>query len=129
MVGKWAQQRRVDEAEDGGVGADAERERHDRRDREARRASQQTDGVADVASERLERREAATIAHRLGRLIDAAEVAAGRRPRRLRRQAAPDVLIGQQVEVILQFLAEVALDAVATERPRASARAARASRS
>ena len=45
------EQHRVDDREDRGVGADAERERQDSDSREARRPQVQTDGVADVVEE------------------------------------------------------------------------------
>ena len=46
-VGERPQQDAVDEAEDGGVGADAERERQDRRRREPRRPQEREEGVAN----------------------------------------------------------------------------------
>src|SRR4029077_381767 len=45
----------VNDAEDGGVGADAEREHQDRDDRVAARGEQDADGVFDVLQERLHR--------------------------------------------------------------------------
>ena len=46
------QQHRVDDAEDGGVGADAEREDRDHGDGERRRAEQDPEGVAEVGKQR-----------------------------------------------------------------------------
>jgi hypothetical protein len=45
-IGKTLQQERVDHAEDGGVGADADRERGNCDQREARRPEQQANAVA-----------------------------------------------------------------------------------
>ena len=45
------QQQRVDDAEDRGVGADADRERRDDDERQARAAAQRADGVAEVLEE------------------------------------------------------------------------------
>ena len=50
-----AEERRVDEAEDGGVGADAEAENHDGGGREAPVANEAPDPVASVAHQRVER--------------------------------------------------------------------------
>ena len=46
------QQHGVDDAEDGGVGADAEREHGDDRERERRGAEQDPEGVAEIGKER-----------------------------------------------------------------------------
>jgi hypothetical protein len=49
---QWPQQHRVDDAEDGGVGADAEREHGDDRDGESRRAEQHAERVAKIGKKR-----------------------------------------------------------------------------
>ena len=51
-----AEERRVDEAEDGGIGADAEAENEDGGGREAPVADEAPDGVAGVAHERVDER-------------------------------------------------------------------------
>ena len=49
--GKRLQQQRIDEAEDRGVRADAERKRQDGDDRECRRSTQQPERIADISAQ------------------------------------------------------------------------------
>ena len=50
LVGQRAQQHRIDQAEDGRVGTDAERQHQHRREREPRRLAQHTKAVEEVPS-------------------------------------------------------------------------------
>src|ERR1700751_657348 len=75
--GKRAQHEGVDDAEDGDVGADAEREDEDGDEAEAAVAAQSAEGVANVLQEDVERGEAARCALLLARLFDAAEADEG----------------------------------------------------
>ena len=52
-IGERAQEHGVDDGEDGGIGADAERERRDRQQRERRLAAKGTPGVAEVLDEAI----------------------------------------------------------------------------
>ena len=72
-VGKRAQQHAVDDAEDGGVGADAERESEYGDDGESRRFSQHSQRVAKIAEEILEELHAALVAAFLFQLLCAAD--------------------------------------------------------
>ena len=47
-VGEWLERQRIDDAEDGGVAADGEREREDRDGRESRTADDQTQAESDI---------------------------------------------------------------------------------
>ena len=93
-VRQRAEEYGVDEAEDGGVGGDADRQCQQRRARERGAAAQRADAVADVAREIVDPRDAALIAagvHRLGE-------AGGGRPR---------AGVGGEREVRAQLLLEI----------------------
>ncbi|MNC87501.1 hypothetical protein D3C83_32300 [compost metagenome] len=53
-IGKRPQQHGVEDAEDGGIGADADRERQRGGERESRRAPQRAGGILEVLNERVE---------------------------------------------------------------------------
>ncbi len=105
--GKRAQHERVDDAEDGDVGADAEREDEDGDEGEAAVAAQGAEGVAKILQEDVERGEAARGALLLARLLDAAEADEGQTAGFLGRKAAPEILFDGEVEVRGEFLLEV----------------------
>ena len=79
--GERPEQHRVDDGEDGQVGADAERQGGESGDREARRLAHQADGIAQVLMELVEQAQTARLAAvRLG-VVEAAEF----QPRTARR--------------------------------------------
>ena len=99
-VGEGLEEHAVDEAEDGGVGADAETQREHDGGGEARAAAQAAQAVADVLHQHLEEPAAARVAASLLGLVDAAKRDDGRAPGLLRGHAAPDV--GRRLEVEMQ---------------------------
>ena len=68
------QQNSVNDAEDGGVGADAESKREDSQGSEARRLAQHAEGEAEILEQRVEERKATALAIDLAGLLDTAEV-------------------------------------------------------
>jgi hypothetical protein len=102
-----AQEHGVGEREDGGVGADAERERHHRDGGEQRIAAQAAHGVAQVASEVVEPRQAALVADRVEALRQGAAPHDGRAARIGRRRIAAARVLGRQLEMRAQFLGDV----------------------
>ncbi len=120
-----AQEDGVDHGEDGGVGADAERQRDQRRGGEAGRAPQHAEAVAQVLPQHLEKRQAALIAPGLGNLRVAAELEPRGAPRRGGIEAARSVTLLEHLEMEAQLLAQLGRRA----RPIPKAPAARATSS
>ena len=103
----------VQQTEDGGVRADADRERDDRAGGEARLAHEGTDAVSDVLEQCLEPRQAAPIALVLLELREAAERELRLPCRDLGRHAAALVLGGEQRDMRANLDVEVSVVAVA----------------
>ena len=115
-VGQRSQQHAVDDAEDGGVGADAQRHGEDDDQREAGAAAQVAQAVANVLRGRFE--EPATASDRGRRLLPPATVAEQAKrftACRLVRHPARDVLLDQHVEVVLQLRVELPFETPAAE--------------
>jgi hypothetical protein len=103
-VGERCEQHAVDEREDGGVGADAERERDNDGQADDRRTRDRSNGVPDVLAQFVEPAERLLITEAFAQLIDAAEGAAGGAPRFIRRQSHCFKAMRQQSQVITYFL-------------------------
>src|SRR5262249_39810044 len=99
----------VDDGEDRGIRADAERERQDRGGRVARALAERPPSVAHVLEHGLEEHRAARVAGLLLRLVDAAELDERRAPGLRGREAAAQALLGLPVEVEGELLLELAL--------------------
>ena len=99
----------VEEAEDGGRGADADRERHDGDEREAGVAAEQSERVPPVAACILEPRERPCVALAILRQLDAAEHAAGRGARLHRIEALALEITREHIEVRGHFARQLAL--------------------
>ncbi len=119
-VGQRPQQDRIDHAEDGGVGADTERQDEDRRDRKTRALAEHTHRVPDVAAECLEGWKAPSIAMALSRHFHASKLQDRLPARFLLRQAAPYAVVHVQLDVAFELGVEVA---VAALRPEGAAQA------
>ena len=116
-----AEERRVDEAEDGGIGADAEAENEDGGGREAPVAGEAPDRVAGVAHERVDGARASSVPAHFLDLLDAAERAQRLVPRGLGRQAARSQPLGFAVDVQLQLFVQLRFASIAEdERPHAA---------
>jgi hypothetical protein len=100
----------VDDAEDRGVGADAQGERHDRGGREDRVAPQAPDAVPEILEERLDDGRSRLVEARLLVLLDAAEGEERLPARLLGRQAALDQLARLHVEVEAHLFVHLFLD-------------------
>ena len=109
------QQDAVHDAEDGGVGADAERHRDDDHEREAAIAPEAAEAVANVLDGNLDEPRQPAVAHVVLDAGDRAEHAQGLAARLGGRHARLHVLLGQHVDVIAELLIELTLEPFATE--------------
>ena len=110
----------VDQAEERGVGADAERERERDDGREDRSLPEHSDGVPRVLHERIDQREPPRVAMPFAERCRQAEFEESVAPRVRFGQPAPTGLIGQQLEVRGQFIVELPIEPVpADERSQA----------
>ena len=107
------QQHRVDEAEDRGVCADAERQREHGDHREARALAKRAQGVSCVLERALDQADAARVPALLTALIEAAELTERREARVLGRHAGGEVDLDLTVEVIADFFVHFLFDAPA----------------
>ena len=101
------QQHRVDDAEDGAVGADAQRQRQQGGRGEPTGAEQPADPVARILKEHLDRWQPALFAIALLHLGDSSESSKCGSTRVGGRQAAPHVLLRQHLDMKLDFVVEV----------------------
>ena len=106
----------VDEAEDGGIAADAERERQDHGHREPRRSPQQPQAEAEILPEHLHVRVPADRPDVFHEQRRAAELEAGSPLGRRRRHAALNVRGDGGVEVSAEFLIQLALVLMRTKQ-------------
>src|SRR5205823_9317873 len=99
------------QAEDRGVGADAERQREDRGRRESGGAPELPDGVPAIASQLVQETEPERLAAFLLTPLDATELGVSAAARLLGRDPAPDEVVGVGLDVELQLLVHPALQA------------------
>ncbi len=107
---------RVDEAEDGGVGADTERQREDRGERETGIAPQHAQRVADIPDERFDDGNPSLVADPFLGLFDTAELAERDAARIRLRQSAPQVIADTLVDVLPNLHVELSLDIRSTKQ-------------
>ncbi len=103
------EQQSIEDVGENDRAADADGEQRDRRERGAAVAHQRAPGEAEILPQRVDAGQHARVVERLTCLRDAAELAPRGEPRLGVRQAASAVLVGQQLEVRLQFLAQLVL--------------------
>src|SRR5579884_1257703 len=111
-LGVWqrAQQKRVDGAEDGGVGADAERESQDGGEGESGGAGQQAQAEAKVLDEGFEAGKAPALAALLAKAAGIAEAAQREGAGFLGTPALGDEIGGEQLDVLLHFGVELGIE-------------------
>ena len=114
-VGQRLQDDGVDDAEDGGVGANAERHRDDDGEGVAGLLAQAAQAVADVLREGFDQARQPGVADVVLDALDAAEELARGAAGGVRRRALPHVLGREHVEVELQLRIELALHRAAAE--------------
>ena len=117
LVGQRPEQHRADDAEDRGAGADADGERGDRNRRERRVFAQRAESVADVLQRGLDERQAAVVAVRFLNLHRSSETQDGLAPRLIERQTAPDVIVGEHVEMCGHLVLELRVQGSRCEQP------------
>jgi hypothetical protein len=91
---RWAQEQRVDSAEDRGVRANAERERQDGHERKSRRAHKRSERVAHVLPQLVEEPQPERFAALLFDTHDASRRAQCGQARGVRAHACVEVLLG-----------------------------------
>ncbi len=101
----------MNNGEERGVDADAERQRQNCHTREACISAETAEREADVSRERFEKRQAALLAIRLFRLFDAAEFTMSSSACVIHGHAALDVRFNQRVHVSAEFVIQLALGA------------------
>ena len=107
-----AQQQAVDEAEERGVGADAERKRERDDGGERRALPQPAERVAQVLGDDVHHGQAAVLAVRLAEPVGPAEFQERLAPRLGRGEPAPAELVRQQLEMRRQLFVELAIQPV-----------------
>ncbi len=120
-----SQKYRVDQAEDGGVRADAESQREDGDDGEGRRAAQQPQCIAEVGAKLVEQAQAERLAAFLRPGADTAELGAGAAARLRRRHPGPHEILRVAVEMELELVADRSIEIRAVSagvQPRTKAR-------
>ncbi len=115
LIGQRLQQHAVDDAEDGGVGADAEAERQHRQQRVAGMAQQRPRAVLQIRQQRFEPADAARIARFFLVLFHWSETPERLQPRVIRAHAKPDVLLGFHLDVKPHFRVETAVEFTVTD--------------
>ena len=115
-VGERAQENGVDEAEDGGVGADADGQGKDGEGGEGGAATQLAEGVAEILGEGFEGGSGAAVADGLLDLLDAAAVGEGGAAGFVGRHAGGDAFVGEEVGVSADFGVEAMLDLLFVEQ-------------
>ena len=115
-IGERPQQRRVDDAEERGGHADAERERQPGQDGEGRLMAQLAQRVLHVLKDRLHHASASDVVAAVLNHRDVAEAAQCRLPCRGRIEALARVLVGPHRHVKVQLLADFIRRAVAPEQ-------------
>ena len=109
-IDERAEEHAADDAEDGGVGADAERERHDDGGGQALDAQERAQGEADVADQpsgRVEPAMAPDASHRIARQRDVAEFLQRRQASGARILAALDPLLDADGKMAANLVVEV----------------------
>jgi len=106
-IGQRLQQHRVDDAEHGGVGADAEGEGQDSHRREARRSAQRPHGISQITARILQPPERSLASVELLRLLNPSQRALGGEPSLLRRHASTSKLVLRQREMGSELTREV----------------------
>ena len=114
-IGQRPEERRIDDAEDRGVDADAEGQRRHSGGGEAWRLREEPQRIPQVLQQRLHAAEATAVANGFPRLFDTAD----RAPRLAmglgRRQSAAERILLEHFEMRAQFVVELAVDPAAPE--------------
>ncbi len=107
--GQCSQAHRVEQVEDGGVGADAEREAQNRYGEEARFETKEAKGVAQILPERFEKTDGVPAVGSLLSCGNIAEFAARREGGFPRMHAARDIVVDFVLEMGLDFEGEISI--------------------
>jgi hypothetical protein len=100
----------VDEREDGGIGADAESKGQGRDERKGGRFAEGAESVAEIAKESFKERQRTLFADRFLGLLETAQLKEGLAAGFVGREAAAEVVVDVELEVRLEFLAELPVE-------------------
>lgn len=109
-IGEGLEQNAVDDREDRGVRADAERKQGEDADGEPDIAPQRAKRLSRVPYEVIEQRDAPCVATLVLASLDTAERAHGRPARLVGRHAGSDVFLDLTLDVVTQLVVELLLD-------------------
>ena len=112
-----SEHQRVNQAEDGGVGADAQRQRQHDDKREAWSLDAHPEGVANVSGDLVEQRSIAVGPHAFLRWFDPSEVENGQTTCVTGRRAIAHLVGGGHLEKGMDFVVQIALGAVSVDEP------------
>ncbi len=112
LVRQGTEHNRVDDAEDRGVGADAERKGRDGHGGEPTVPAQHADGVEEILAQLIEKRAGPCIPHGFSDLLDPAKLDQGGAARLAVRHAGAAPLVGGHLDEPAQLVVQVLLDAV-----------------
>jgi hypothetical protein len=117
-LGEWQRAKKnvIDETEDGGVGADAERESQGGDEGERGRLAEDAKGIAQVLEKSFEERERALVADAFLGLLEATKLEEGLTTGFVGRKAAADIVVAVELEVGGEFGVEFPFEAGATEK-------------
>src|SRR5262249_13296634 len=113
---KGAEQDRVNDGEDGGVGSDTEAEHEDGREGECGALAQHAQGEPEILKKIFDGADAASVAGLLFSELDATEVSEGGAAGVFGRETGRGVLLCFSFEVVAEFVVEVAFDIGAAEK-------------
>jgi hypothetical protein len=111
-----SQENRVDDAEDGRAGTDAERQREHGVHGERRILPQHAGGVAEIVRDGVHQADAPRVAAVFADLLEAAELEVGAAPGLVPSQAGLLVLPGLRLEMRAQFLVQIRVDGGALQQ-------------
>src|SRR5262249_38193337 len=116
-VRQGAEQHRVNNTEDGGVGPNAQRQRQDRNQGKERVLDKQARAMATILPDRFEPSAAAHVVTLFFNPRQIAETSFSAPSRFIRRHAAPDVLLHAHVHVELQLVCDLPVDRFGAPQP------------
>src|SRR5215472_7313513 len=102
----------IEEAEDGGVGADAERERENGYGGKAGRFAKHAKGETNILEHSIKQGEPSNLAVRFAQLRDSSQLNPGQALRFFLRGALADVLLGQDLDVRFEFQDKVPIQII-----------------
>ena len=112
---QWPQHHRIEDAERGGRGPDAQSQRQDRDRGETWIATKHATRISKILHEPVDQRQAALIPIHFLHLLSTAECAPRRRTRIFGRKTTADVLLGEKVQMRADVIVQIAIVSTAQD--------------